>query len=240
LTWLLDVWLKLDDDRWPLFIRRVAAKIYSIGGIHSSTAVSGTIWLILFAAQATREMISGGKVRHCALQGWTSLTRCRSDLGGNGDSDIHHPGTLGHHAHIRSPHSPPHPPQPVRTHSPFHGYVILCDCCYRAGLTWITGWTAVGLVWAQVVLLNKDYKPEDISLGHALVKAAPFWLTLILTLSIAGPWTHLRKVKVESEVLSNHCLRIHFDGKELFYSQCNLTKSPNRTNVLCSSPNSDL
>ncbi|KAI5115229.1 hypothetical protein M0805_002123 [Coniferiporia weirii] len=47
---------------WPLFIRRLAARIYSLGGVHSGCAVSGVVWLVLFAAEATSEVINGGKV----------------------------------------------------------------------------------------------------------------------------------------------------------------------------------
>ncbi|KAI0648103.1 hypothetical protein C8Q79DRAFT_999548 [Trametes meyenii] len=42
---------------WPLWIRRILGRVYTIGGIHSGAAVSGTVWLILFAAQATRQFI---------------------------------------------------------------------------------------------------------------------------------------------------------------------------------------
>ncbi|KAF5388425.1 hypothetical protein D9615_000845 [Tricholomella constricta] len=42
---------------WPMFIRRFCAQVYHIGGIHSGTGVSGVLWLILFSAQATIEML---------------------------------------------------------------------------------------------------------------------------------------------------------------------------------------
>ncbi|KAI0030425.1 nonribosomal peptide synthetase 12 [Vararia minispora EC-137] len=45
---------------WPLSIRRICARVYHIGGLHSGCAISGVLWLILFAAQATRELASGG------------------------------------------------------------------------------------------------------------------------------------------------------------------------------------
>ncbi|KAH9891683.1 nonribosomal peptide synthetase 12 [Cubamyces lactineus] len=46
---------------WPLFIRRIVARVYHIGGLHSGCAISGTVWLILFTVQATREMINKEK-----------------------------------------------------------------------------------------------------------------------------------------------------------------------------------
>lgn len=33
---------------WPLFIRRICAKIYHFGGLHSSSATMGTLWYIVF------------------------------------------------------------------------------------------------------------------------------------------------------------------------------------------------
>ncbi|KAK0202004.1 hypothetical protein DFS33DRAFT_1038634 [Desarmillaria ectypa] len=44
---------------WPFFIRKTAARVYHNGGIHSGAAVSGTVWLVLLAVQATRELVQG-------------------------------------------------------------------------------------------------------------------------------------------------------------------------------------
>lgn len=73
------------------------------------------------------------------------------------------------------------------------------------------GWTVTGLVWAQVILLIRDYKDPSVPLHVAMRHSAPFWLVVILTASIASSWMHLRKVKVQSEVLSNHAVRIHYE-----------------------------
>lgn len=73
------------------------------------------------------------------------------------------------------------------------------------------GWTAIALVWALTVLLANDYKPDDISIGKALVRNPHFWLVTIMTFSIILPWIRLRKRKVVSEVLSKHCVRFYFD-----------------------------
>ncbi|KZT09124.1 uncharacterized protein LAESUDRAFT_647112 [Laetiporus sulphureus 93-53] len=42
---------------WPLWIRRILARVYSIGGIHSGAGVSGAVWLMLFLGKATRQFI---------------------------------------------------------------------------------------------------------------------------------------------------------------------------------------
>ncbi|KAG7088434.1 hypothetical protein E1B28_012427 [Marasmius oreades] len=46
---------------WPLAIRRVCARVYHIGGLHSGCAISGTVWLCLFTARATKDVVDGGR-----------------------------------------------------------------------------------------------------------------------------------------------------------------------------------
>ncbi|KAF8270856.1 hypothetical protein EI94DRAFT_1722080, partial [Lactarius quietus] len=87
------------------------------------------------------------------------------------------------------------------------------------------GWTATLLVWCQVISLTNDYKHEDQSLGHSLLHAAPFWLVLVMTISIMLPWLRLRKIPVRSVVLSSHAVRLYFDyepGKRGFSSVISL------------------
>ena len=100
-----------------------------------------------------------------------------------------------------------------------------------------SGWTATALVWVQVrdslslsesliltchvitlqiVLLTNDYRLPGQSLGDALVKSPPFWLVLVMTLSIILPWIRLRKVPVRAEILSKHAVRLYFDYGMLF------------------------
>ncbi|KAG7445765.1 uncharacterized protein BT62DRAFT_896397 [Guyanagaster necrorhizus] len=43
---------------WPFFIRKTAARVYHLGGIHSGTAFSAVVWLVLLAVQATRERVN--------------------------------------------------------------------------------------------------------------------------------------------------------------------------------------
>ncbi|PBL00724.1 hypothetical protein ARMGADRAFT_1042929 [Armillaria gallica] len=47
---------------WPLSIRGLAARAYHHGGVHTGSAISGVIWLILFAVQATKELAYGQEV----------------------------------------------------------------------------------------------------------------------------------------------------------------------------------
>ncbi|KAL4250630.1 Adenylate-forming domain-containing protein [Abortiporus biennis] len=161
---------------FPLFIRRIAARVHHIGGFHSGCAVSGTIWFIPFTVQATREMANGGKASP-ALVGvaYAILTLLIGML------------ILAYPAFRRDHHD-----AFERTHR-------------------FAGWSATALFWCLVLFLVRDYKAPELTLGKALVKSAPFWLLLILTLSIISSWLRLRKVNVRAEVLSNHAVRYYFD-----------------------------
>ncbi|KAH8104625.1 nonribosomal peptide synthetase 12, partial [Cristinia sonorae] len=46
---------------WPLAIRRVCARVYHIGGLHSGCAISGVVWLCAFTGQATKELLNKEK-----------------------------------------------------------------------------------------------------------------------------------------------------------------------------------
>lgn len=44
---------------WPLRIRRIIAKLYHFGGVHSGCAVSAVAWFILYTVLATRDYVTG-------------------------------------------------------------------------------------------------------------------------------------------------------------------------------------
>lgn len=44
---------------WPLRIRRIIAKLYHFGGVHSGCAVSAVAWFILYAVLVTRDYVTG-------------------------------------------------------------------------------------------------------------------------------------------------------------------------------------
>lgn len=45
----------LTPHSWPLRIRRIIAKLYEFGGVHSGCAISAVVWFILFTAFVTRD-----------------------------------------------------------------------------------------------------------------------------------------------------------------------------------------
>ncbi|KAJ3562122.1 hypothetical protein NP233_g9774 [Leucocoprinus birnbaumii] len=161
----------------PFWVRAAAARVYHIGGLHSGCGVSGTIWIILFAGQATKEFAyRQGTITIPTLV----VTYCIMVL------------LIGIVAFA-------HPDLRLKYHNNF-------EMTHR-----FMGWTAVGLVWAVIVLLTNDYRAPEVPLGRALIHSPYFWLIVIFTLSIALPWMRLRKYKIRSEVLSQHCIRLYFD-----------------------------
>jgi hypothetical protein len=74
------------------------------------------------------------------------------------------------------------------------------------------GWTALAIFWAQSVYNINDLRDKRTqTLGAACLRSPNFWLLLVVSISIASPWLHLRKVDVRAEVLSDHAVRLHFD-----------------------------
>ena len=47
---------------WPLRIRKIAAEVHHIDGFHTGLAIASVLWCIYFTAEATQEVLHGGKV----------------------------------------------------------------------------------------------------------------------------------------------------------------------------------
>ncbi|EFH44245.1 hypothetical protein ARALYDRAFT_493005 [Arabidopsis lyrata subsp. lyrata] len=77
------------------------------------------------------------------------------------------------------------------------------------------GWTALGLVWAFIIL-TISYDPKSRSytdnLGSKLIKTQEFWFTLTITVAILLPWLTVRRVPVDVSSLSGHASLIKFRG----------------------------
>lgn len=73
------------------------------------------------------------------------------------------------------------------------------------------GWLSVALVWGLIVSLTKDTTHFAVgpSLGRALINSPSFWFLTIISLCLVYPWLHLRKLSVQTEVLSSHACRIY-------------------------------
>ena len=77
------------------------------------------------------------------------------------------------------------------------------------------GWSALGLVWAFVVLtisydpISRSYSDD---LASKLIKTQEFWFTLAITVAIVLPWLTVRRVPVDVSSLSGHASLIKFRG----------------------------
>jgi hypothetical protein len=58
----------------PLILRRLAARVYCYGGLHSGAAVAGTVWWISFTAMTSRMFIKEASVLAAAIIAWLLLS----------------------------------------------------------------------------------------------------------------------------------------------------------------------
>ncbi|KAH7136202.1 AMP-binding enzyme [Dactylonectria macrodidyma] len=165
---------------FPLWIRASCAKIYHLGGVHSSAAICAGMWLLASALVNVACDVANicTPLPHQSLAttviSWVLIALFCVMIA------IACPA-------IRKPHHD------------------LFERTHR-----FVGWTMLGLFWIQTFLAIDDHRSSDTPLGNALVTAPSFWLIVVSTSSIATSWLFLRRVPVEAEVLSNHAVRLHF------------------------------
>lgn len=164
----------------PLWIRRMAAKIYHLGGVHSGAGMSATIWFGVFNACIVTAFRKRALQRHqIAIPAITvSLDVMMLSI------------VVMAHPAIRT-----------RLHDLF-------ELVHRfAGWSAVAlFWGLFGLL-ADDAAHNPSI---NTSLQQAIVYSPIFWTLIITTISIALPWIWLRKVPVHAEPLSDHAIRIHF------------------------------
>ncbi|CAD6439341.1 ee7573b5-9647-47f1-922f-e85d4b86edd8-CDS [Sclerotinia trifoliorum] len=73
------------------------------------------------------------------------------------------------------------------------------------------GWSALALLWTLTVLNSDVERSSTQKLTKVLLVNPNMWLLAVATWSIIMTWLNCRKVKVQSEQLSTHALRIYFD-----------------------------
>ena len=167
---------------WPLWIRASFAKIYHLGGVHSSAASCAGLWLL--AANINDAVcMSAAACPNYPQQSiafktlsWIITALFMSMIGFA------------------------YPPFRKANHNFFERW-------HR-----FAGWTMLGLFWAQVFVSVLDTtRQRSTSYGSVLLSTPSFWLLVVATSSIALSWCWLRRVPVISEVLSDHAVRLHFD-----------------------------
>ncbi|KAI9789787.1 MAG: hypothetical protein M1816_005828 [Peltula sp. TS41687] len=170
--------------RTPLFIRRLSAKVYHLGGLHSGCAVAAFVWFILLAATITREYVTGSQRQMVNEPAVLVVTYMILSL-------------LWGIIVLALP----------RFRSLYHNSF---EAMHRFG-----GWSTLVLLWLHVILLSDATRKitPGVSLGTAVSTNPSFWLLVVATCSIIYPWLRLRRVEVNSEVLSDHAIRLDFAYK---------------------------
>lgn len=109
-----------------------------------------------------------------------------------------------------------HPKMRARMHNQF-------EATHR-----FAGWAAIACLWAQTLVLVKTGSDDQhISFGMQVIRTPSFWFLTIITCLIIYPWTRLRLRRVQTEVLSQHAVRLHFDYTNLRSCEgIRLTDSP--------------
>ena len=165
----------------PFVVRKWAANVYHVGGLHSGCAFAALIWFIVLSAAVTREFAVGSQVKVIRDPAVLVITYFILVL------------LLGIILSALSKFR-------ARFHNSF-------EVIHRFGgwtlLTFL--WVYVILLSGA----SKTTEPEA-SLGHAIVTSPPFWHLIIATCSVVYPWLRLRMVQVDAEVLSDHAVRLRF------------------------------
>ena len=96
------------------------------------------------------------------------------------------------------------------------------------GIHRFMGWLAVLLFWAQTMLLAADATgATGAPFGRALLVSPNFWMLVTITLLVLYPWARLRRREVTAEVLSQHCVKLNFNYRDVHYGQAiRLTDAP--------------
>lgn len=172
----------------PLRMRRWAAKIYHLGGIHSGAATAAVMWYTLLNAVTMKDSLQSYD-----LPWWRDklpITIITFII------DVLFIGMII----LALP----------RLRAKFHNTF---EVVHR-----FAGWMAVALFWVELFLLAEAQRKTQIPVPtiEAIIYQSPvFYLLIIITVSLVLPWLRLRKVSVIAEPLSAHAVRLHFDYTNL-------------------------
>lgn len=166
----------------PLRVRRLAAKIYHLGGVHSGAGIAATVWfgfLNVPIVEAWKK--SDFRTSKTALA--LLITTAILDV-------LLISIVLFSHPSVRT-----------KFHNPweimhrFAGWTAV-------GLFW-------GHVLLSASSRTSSKSPK-MSTAHILSRNPIFWCLFVVTIALVLPWIRLRKVPVRAEHLSRHAIRLHF------------------------------
>lgn len=166
----------------PLRIRRLVAKIYHLGGVHSGAGVAATAWYTLLNVSIMKGYLED---RIAGLRGELPIVVLTFII----DTLFVCIIVLAH----------------PRLRSKFHNTF---EIVHRfAGWTAVALFWVQLFLLADVQRRGETPMPP---LGTIIYKSPVFYCLLVVTVSLALPWLRLRKVPVTAEPLSNHAVRLHF------------------------------
>jgi len=182
----------------PLRLRRILAKIYEFGGVHSSAAISSTVWFMVFTALLMKNMLEG-RMHDIAvlIVAWIlvllltvivifALPAFRKVL--------HNTFEITHR---------------------FGGWTALL-------LLW-----AELVLFAHSINANRPQGAEPRALVLILVQEPSFWFLAITSSFVIWPWLLLRKLHIQPEYLSDRSIRLHFTGYKVPpFSGISISRSP--------------
>ena len=170
--------------RAPLRLRRVLAKIYHLGGVHSGAGIAATVWFTFFNAALL----------------WRWRTNSIPGLSTN-QLPLLVTFTIVIDMFLICIVVFAHPSLRRRSHNTF-------EFVHR-----FAGWLAVFLFWVDLFVLTdvlEMSREPPRPLGAALLQSPALYLLIIVTICLILPWLRLRKVPIRVEHLSNHASRWHF------------------------------
>ncbi|KAL2830017.1 hypothetical protein BDW59DRAFT_141625 [Aspergillus cavernicola] len=164
----------------PLWLRRLASKVYHYGGVHSGCGVASLIWYLGFVGQLCREYWypAGGTSPFSAVPvalTFIILVLLLAII------IVAYPGFRAKmHDYFELTHR-------------FSGWLIVAL-----------------FVILLLVFVDEASTAEGTPMGKFLIELPAFWFLMVTVVAIVHPWILLRKVKVTPEYLSPHAVRLHF------------------------------
>jgi hypothetical protein len=78
------------------------------------------------------------------------------------------------------------------------------------------GWAMLIVFWTQMfVICVNDARLNHMAVPKVILRTPSFWMLIAMSGFVVYPWVRLRHVTVEVVKLSNHAVRIHFEGEQM-------------------------
>lgn len=189
----------------PLWLRRLCAKIYCYGGIHSGCGIASLFWYIGFIVLLTQSFV---------LERQTTYDLSRPFVISSALMAMSYIVLVLLLVIIIAA----YPKIRFMLHDYFELTHRFC------------GWVVVALFWPLLILVSHDQAYQNgTTLAHILVRFPTFWMLIITTVAIIHPWILLRRIKIDAENISAHAIRLHFHHTTINFGQgIQLSKHPLR------------